>query len=569
MKNYAETGDGSLARSAAAGDLAAVEELVRRYQDLLYRDALGYLGSHDEALDAVQETLIGALKRFDRLREPAKVGSWLRTAVRHRSLNLLRAHRRRVDAHARYADTLEDDGMTGNDMPSRTLLDQLPPPSAAAFLLHYVDGLPLEAVARNLGATQASVKQRLYRARRHLRKEALSMAKRQRSSISEDFAAHVVAHLLESGRDDRFHMRYEAARAHFSEILHLEPGHSTALLEWGRTYGPFDWPGSDQVSALERAAIAAPDSLDVLAELELAYRRPGFEEKGKNLRRKLLDLADHRLAANEADVQALYCKARLLRESEDFEQALPLLDTVLQRIPEDQAFLYEYGLCLSRLNRHSEAMPVYERVLRRDQTTFWAYSAHRQLASHLACRTDDIGTAVKHMEAAWRLNPGASEADNLIYFYSGAGRPERGLELYEGNRKFPYQPRSYATVGMGYVERGCLNEARRAFDRALEKAPDSSFAAEIHLHLARIENQSERPEEMGRHLRQGLTLDLDQRGKLAGPPASPFWRQWTQWLAEALTALGESRSEVNGLLTIIKKELGSLRHITRGIRRDG
>ena len=61
MKDTAEIGDGSLAQAAAAGDLAAFEALVRRYQHLLYRDALGYLGSHDEALDAVQEALIGAL----------------------------------------------------------------------------------------------------------------------------------------------------------------------------------------------------------------------------------------------------------------------------------------------------------------------------------------------------------------------------------------------------------------------------------------------------------------------------------------------------------------------------
>ena len=67
MKTTA-TGDGSLARAAADGDLAAFETLVRRHQHQLYRDALGYLGSHDEALDAVQEALVGALGRFHQLR---------------------------------------------------------------------------------------------------------------------------------------------------------------------------------------------------------------------------------------------------------------------------------------------------------------------------------------------------------------------------------------------------------------------------------------------------------------------------------------------------------------------
>ena len=154
--NTPET-DGTLARAAAAGDLAAFEALVRRHQHQLYREALGYLGSHDEALDAVQETLIGALKRFHQLREPVKVGPWLRTAVRHRSLNMLRDRRRRAEIHARYGETLEGDALSegGAHGPVARLLDRLPPASAAAFLLHYVDGRPLEAVARELQATPA------------------------------------------------------------------------------------------------------------------------------------------------------------------------------------------------------------------------------------------------------------------------------------------------------------------------------------------------------------------------------------------------------------------------------
>ena len=144
-------------------------------------------------------------------------------------------------------------------------------------------GLPLEAVARQLGATPASIKQRLYRARRHLQKEALAMARQQRSTLPDDFAAHVIAHLLKSGRDDRLHMRYEAAKGHFNEVLDLEPGHPTARLEWGRTYDPFHWPDGDQVGALERAARVAPDSLEVLSELEVAYRQPGFEAAGEKL----------------------------------------------------------------------------------------------------------------------------------------------------------------------------------------------------------------------------------------------------------------------------------------------
>ena len=557
--NTAGPSDDSLARAAAAGDVAAFETLVERHQHQLYREALGYLGSHDEALDAVQEALVAALKRFHQLREPVKVGPWLRTAVRNRCLNMLRDRTRRTDAHARYAQDLHDGGRPEGDPPGPAvrLLDRLPAETAAAFLLHYLDGHPLEAVARELGSTPAGVKQRLYRARHHLREEALAMARELGDALPDDFAARVVAHLLKSGRDDRLHMRYEAARAHFQEILDLQPGHSTALLEWGRTYGPMESPGDDQVGALERAARAAPESLEVLAELELASRRPGLEERSRELREKVIALADRRLATHEADQEALYCKARLLRGAGNFAQALALLQALVERSPGDQAFLYEYGLCLSRLDRHGEAVPVYGKVLRGDRTTLWAFCAHRQLATHHAYRSGEMKEAIRHMEAAWRLMPTPGEAGNLIYFHSGAGRPDRGLELYEENREHLRQPRIHAVAGMGYLLAGKPEEAEAAFHQALEGVSDDDFAAEIHLHLARLAHEADRPRQVDRHLRRGLSLDLGSRGQLAGPPGSPFRRRWTRWLAESLQAVGVERDGVKGLLTAVKRELDS------------
>ena len=556
--NTPET-DGSLARAAADGDVAAFESLVERHQRQLYRDALGFLGSHDDALDAVQEALVAALKRFHQLREPVKVGPWLRTAVRNRCLNMLRDRRRRSDAHARYAQDLHDDGRSESDPhgPAARLLDRLPAETAAAFQLHYINGQPLESVARHLGATRAGVRQRLYRARRHLREEALAMAREQGDALPDDFAARVVAHLLKSGREDRLHMRYEAARAHFQEILDLQPGHSTALLEWGRTYGPFDSPGEDQIGALERAARAAPDSLEVLAELELASRRPGREERSGELRARVFALVDRRLAADEGDAEALYCKARLLRGDGEFAQALPLLQALAERAPEDQAFLYEYGLCLSRLDRHGEAAPVYEKVLRGERTTLWAFCAHRQLATHHAYRTGEMKEAIRHMEAAWRLMPTPGEAGNLIYFHSGAGRPDRGLELYEENREHLHQPRVHAAAGKGYLLAGRTEEAEAAFHQALEGVSDDGFAAEVHLHLARISHEAGRAARVDRHLRRGLSLDLGSRGQLAGPPGSPFRRWWTRWLAESLQAVGVERGGVKALLAAVTRELDS------------
>ena len=559
MGNFAEISDGALAQAAAAGDLAAFEVLVGRYQRLLYRDALGYLGSHDDALDAVQEALVGALRRFHQLREPVKVGPWLRAAVRHRSLNMLRSQRRRMEAHAGYGQraVVEAPLEGGISDPAARLLGLLPKSSATAFLLHYVDGLPLAEVAKQLDTNTSSVKQRLYRARRHLQTEALVMAKEQGDALSEDFNARVVAHLLKSGEDDRMHMRYEAAKAHFNEVLAIEPGHPVALLEWGRTYNPFGWPDADQVGALERAAKAAPDSIEVLAELELAYRQPGFEGQHKALSEKLLERLARLLAKDGADVDALRCKARYLMGRQAFESALDLLSIALKEAPQNQAIEYQYGLCLSRLGRRDEAVPVYRAVIEKGESSFWGFSAHRQLATHLAYRADDIEGALAHMEAGWRLSGWVNERGNLIYFCSGANRLDRALALFEEAPDEPYHPRVYATVGMAYLQTNRLGEAAKLLGLAVEKATDANFIAELDLHLARIAAQSGQAELANRHLGAGLVLDLNKRSALAASKPNSFWRRWTHWLEETLGTLGEEWAEVEDLLVAVRRDLAA------------
>ncbi|MFQ5878224.1 MAG: RNA polymerase sigma factor [Acidobacteriota bacterium] len=50
--------DYALTEAARADRERASEEFVRRYQRRLYRIAFGYLGRQEDALDAVQETLV-------------------------------------------------------------------------------------------------------------------------------------------------------------------------------------------------------------------------------------------------------------------------------------------------------------------------------------------------------------------------------------------------------------------------------------------------------------------------------------------------------------------------------
>jgi RNA polymerase sigma-70 factor (ECF subfamily) len=89
-----DTGDAALVRAAQAGEAAALGALFERHRARLHAVAAGMLGQAD-AEDAVQDTILVALRRIGELREPAAVGGWL-TAI---LVNTCRAQLRRP-AHA-------------------------------------------------------------------------------------------------------------------------------------------------------------------------------------------------------------------------------------------------------------------------------------------------------------------------------------------------------------------------------------------------------------------------------------------------------------------------------------
>jgi RNA polymerase sigma-70 factor (ECF subfamily) len=171
--------DGELIRRAQAGDIAAYEELVVRYQDLALRAAYVVLGQQDLAEDAVQSAFIKAYYALDRFRPGTTFRPWLLTIVAHEARNQGRSASRRRGHELRLAEGRPRD-------------DAAPSPEEAAFdreqreiLLRAVNGLKLDdrlviayryfldlseaEMAEALGCARGTVKSRLSRALGRLR----------------------------------------------------------------------------------------------------------------------------------------------------------------------------------------------------------------------------------------------------------------------------------------------------------------------------------------------------------------------------------------------------------------
>lgn len=170
--------------------MAIVAPLLTQHNQRLFRLARAILGNSDEAEDVVQEAYVNALSNLGQLRDHSSLGAWL---VRI-TVNEAIAHRRRRRPNLpldEIAETAPDDLTAGTVVigpfprrnpeekavrrEARTLLEQaidtLPAPFREVFVACDVEGLTAAEAASALDLYQVTVKTRLFRARRLLRRQ--------------------------------------------------------------------------------------------------------------------------------------------------------------------------------------------------------------------------------------------------------------------------------------------------------------------------------------------------------------------------------------------------------------
>lgn len=143
-----------------------VLELFDRYGDTVYRAALGYLRSPQEAEDAVQTVFLKLLERDIQL-FPGKEQAFLTKMTINHCKNILSAARKR--------DTVPLDETVLLAQPEdRELFHavmELPEQYRIVVCLHYFEGYSFQEIARLLHIGVSAVSMRLYRARNMLKKQ--------------------------------------------------------------------------------------------------------------------------------------------------------------------------------------------------------------------------------------------------------------------------------------------------------------------------------------------------------------------------------------------------------------
>lgn len=144
-----------------------VERLLLENYETYYRLAYSYVRNEQDALDAVQESAYRAIKQCRQVKQPEFLSTWVCRIVINAALDLLR-RQKREEPSPHMPDARWEDAQRDFDLHS--LLMSLDEKSRTVLILRYFEDKKLEEIAAVTGDNLSTVKARLYRALKKLRK---------------------------------------------------------------------------------------------------------------------------------------------------------------------------------------------------------------------------------------------------------------------------------------------------------------------------------------------------------------------------------------------------------------
>jgi RNA polymerase sigma-70 factor (ECF subfamily) len=168
--------EGELTRSAQAGDSDAFRTLYEQHKSAVYTYCLRMLRHSADAADATQDAFLRAFEGLRSLDHQGSFKYWLYAIVRN---EIYARIRRRTTRREFPLDDLDDriwEDETPHDVAVRaeaatairTLIDALRPEYREVLMFREFEGLTYAEIAAITGDSEASVKARLFKARRAL-----------------------------------------------------------------------------------------------------------------------------------------------------------------------------------------------------------------------------------------------------------------------------------------------------------------------------------------------------------------------------------------------------------------
>jgi RNA polymerase sigma-70 factor (ECF subfamily) len=171
--------DSILVAKAIEGNEAACEALLNSYRETLMTLALRLLRNREDAADAVQETLLKALRALPVFDLDRPLGPWLCRICTNCCVDVTRNRRRKPAALEESEPYIADSGTSVEDRVGAAVmrseivaaLERMPVRYRRILFMRHFQHMGVNQIAAELHKPEGTIKSWLFRARAQLRKE--------------------------------------------------------------------------------------------------------------------------------------------------------------------------------------------------------------------------------------------------------------------------------------------------------------------------------------------------------------------------------------------------------------
>ena len=182
----AQVEERELVKRAQKGDLAAYDDLVRRYQERIYATIYHMTSNHEDANDLAQEAFIKAFQVLKTFKGGSSFYTWVYRIAVNKTINFLKQRRNRtsqlslndLDFNAEHDPDLmalisdktprREAGLTELQEKLNEAMQKLSETHRLVVTLHDVQGLAHEEIAEIMDTNIGTVRSRLFYARQQL-----------------------------------------------------------------------------------------------------------------------------------------------------------------------------------------------------------------------------------------------------------------------------------------------------------------------------------------------------------------------------------------------------------------
>ncbi len=180
----------SIVERARAGELAAFEQIYRRFERPVYTLALRMLGDAESARDVLHDAMLKVFQRIGQYRSDAPFWAWLRQVAMNEALmRLRREHRMDVDSDSeQIVDGAAPPWVRADATALDRALGKLPAMTRSVLWMYHVEGYSHPEIAELVGKTISFSKSQVARGTARLRDLLAPLAESESCRITPSLA---------------------------------------------------------------------------------------------------------------------------------------------------------------------------------------------------------------------------------------------------------------------------------------------------------------------------------------------------------------------------------------------